>query len=269
MLSATTVLNRDGVEIADVACSHGPGRGRPGERQRGYGFVFVRRGCFIRSADGQEALLDPTVAYFASPCAEERYDHPHADGDDCTWIGIAPELLETLCGGERGVPARVLPNPPDTDVEQRLLLAAAARGADVHELVERATALAARLLERADPRRVASGRPSTARARRALTDGAREALAADLDRPLPDLAADLAVSPHHLSRVFREVTGHTLSRHRMRLRARAALERLAGGDTDLARVAAELGFADQSHMCRVLRGETGSAPSAMRGALAG
>ena len=54
----------------------------------------------------------------------------------------------------------------------------------------------------------------------------------------------------------------------MRLRARRALERLAGGDRDLARLAADTGFADQSHLCRVLRAETGATPAALRAALA-
>src|SRR6185312_915378 len=97
-----------------------------------------------------------------------------------------------------------------------------------HELAERAIALAAAALERADARRVAAGRPATARARRALADGAREALAAAPERSLPELARMLAVSPHHLSRTFRALTGETIARHRMRLRSRAALERLAG-----------------------------------------
>ena len=54
----------------------------------------------------------------------------------------------------------------------------------------------------------------------------------------------------------------------MRLRVRAALERLSGGERDLARLAAELGFADQSHLCRVVRAETGGTPSALRRAFA-
>jgi AraC-like DNA-binding protein len=53
----------------------------------------------------------------------------------------------------------------------------------------------------------------------------------------------------------------------MRLRARAALERIAGGEHDLARLAAEVGFADQSHLSRVLRGETGRPAAALRHAL--
>jgi len=134
--------------------------------------------------------------------------------------------------------------------------------------VERTLGLAAGVLGRGDPRRVAAGRPATAQARRAVAEGVREALAVDPDRPLPELARALAVSPHHLSRVFRALTGHSIARHRMRLRARAALERLAGGDRDLARLAADLGFADQSHLTRVLRAETGRTPAALRAALA-
>lgn len=51
--------------------------------------------------------------------------------------------------------------------------------------------------------------------------------------------------------------------------ARAALERLAGGERDLARLAADVGFADQSHLSRVVRAETGHTPGALRAALGG
>jgi AraC-like DNA-binding protein len=268
VVSARTVLRRDGIALADVACRHEAGRGRPEAPRAAHGLVFVRRGCFVRSADGAEAVLDPTVAYCATPGVEERFDHPHAHGDDCTALFLPADLVATLWGGEQTLPSGPVPTSPAIDLEHRLLLTAAHAGGEPHELVERAIALAARTLEQADPRRVAAGRPSTARARRALADGAREALAAAPDRSLPDLARGLAVSPHHLSRVFRSITGQTISRHRMRLRARAAMERLAGGERDLARLAADLGFVDQSHLCRVLRAETDHTPAALRQALA-
>src|SRR5215203_5260427 len=110
-----------------------------------------------------------------------------------------------------------MPSSPAVDLEHRLLLAASRRGEDAHELTERAILLAAAALEQADPRRVEAGRPATLRARRRLADEAHEALAADPDRSLPELAADLGVSPHHLSRIFHAAAGHPLSRHRMRL----------------------------------------------------
>lgn len=268
MLHARRVLDRDGITIADIACRHARGRGHDGAHEGRHTLVFVRCGCFMRSANGVETVLDPTLAYGLNPGEEERYDHPHDHGDDCTALVLDAGLVASLWGGEPTLPAGPLPTSPRMDLEHRLLLAAGDRGADPHEIVERAIALAAHALEQADPRRVASGRPATARARRALADGVREALAAAPERSLPELARALAVSPHHLSRVFRSATGHTISRHRMRLRARTALERLAGGESDLARLAADLGFADQSHLCRVLRRETGCTPSALRQTLA-
>jgi AraC-like DNA-binding protein len=81
--------------------------------------------------------------------------------------------------------------------------------------------LTAAALEQADPRRVAAGRPATVRERRSLADAAHEALAADPDRSLPELAADLGVSAHHLSRVIRNETGHTPSALRRALASAA------------------------------------------------
>jgi AraC-like DNA-binding protein len=267
VLSARTVLNRDGIRIDDVACRHEAGRGHATEHVGGHTLVFVRRGCFVRSAEGTETLLDPTLAYCLNPGDEQRYDHPHAHGDDCTALILDSALVAAIWGGDPTLPRGQLPTSPEIDLEQRLLLAAARRGADASELAERAVVLTAQTLEQADARRVASGRLSTAAARRALADGVREALAADPELSLPELARTLAVSPHHLSRVFQATTGHTISRHRMRLRARTALDRLASGERNLARLAAELGFADQSHLCRVVRSETGRTPSALRHAL--
>jgi len=268
MLSSRTYLRSDGLELADVACRHTRGRGHDGEQAATHALVFVRRGCFVRSVNGVETLFDATLAYCVSPGEEQRYDHPHDHGDDCTSLSIEPESIASLWGGETTLPSVPLRTSPRIDLEHRLLLSAARRGADPHELLERAILLSARTLEQADARRVAAGRPATSRARRAVADGAREILAASPERSLPELARALAVSPHHLSRVFRAVTGHTISRHRMRLRARGALERIAGGEHDLARLAADLGFTDQSHMCRVIRQETGSPPSALRTVLA-
>ena len=41
-----------------------------------------------------------------------------------------------------------------------------------------------------------------------------------------------------------------------------------GGDPRLPARAADAGFADQAHLCRVVRAETGTTPSALREALA-
>ena len=268
MLKMRTALHRDGLRIADVTCRHGQGRGEAEETTE-HAIVFVRRGFFVRRDEAGEELFDSTAIYCMNPGEEHRDDHPGPGGDDCTTLFLDAWLVASLAGAaSRSCHRGLLRSSPRLDLEHRLLLAAAGRGADPDGLAERAILLAAGTLERGDPGRTASGRPATARARRRLTDAVREALSADPDRSLPDLAASLAVSPHDLSRVFRSVHGSTISRHRMRLRARAALERLAAGERNLARLAADLGFADQGHLCRVVGLETGETPSALRQALA-
>jgi AraC-like DNA-binding protein len=267
VLSARTVVNTDGVEVADVACRHPAGTGREPERADVHAVIFVRRGCFVRSADGVAELLDPTTAYCLTPAQELRYDHPHEHGDDCTAVFLDEDLVASLWGGDPQLPLEVLRVTAKMDLEHRLMLADARRGADPLDLVERAITIAAETLEQADGPRVAAGRPTTERARRRIADEVREALVEDPGRSLRELARVTSVSPHHLSRVFRTFTGQTISTHRMRLRARDALERLAGGERDLARVAADTGFVDQSHLCRILRQETGRTPSQLRAAL--
>jgi AraC-like DNA-binding protein len=277
VLSARTVFNTDGVEVADVSCRHPAGPGREPEYAGAHAIILVRRGCFVRSADGVETLLDPTSAYCLTPGQEARYDHPLDHGDDCTAVFLDPDLAASLWGGDCELPSGALHVAPEVDLEHRLLLAAGRRGDDSgdpgdpddpDELAERAIAIVARTLEQADRARVTAGRPATRRARHRIADEVREALVEDRDRSLRELSRVTSVSPHHLSRLFRAVTGHTISQHRMRLRARDALERLGGGEQDLARVAADAGFVDQSHLCRILRQETGRTPSELRAALA-
>jgi hypothetical protein len=142
MLSRRTLVDRDGIRIADVACRSARGRGQGGEQASGHALVFVRRGCFVREADGVASTLDLTLAYCINPEDEERYDHPHAGGDDCTVLFLSPQVVALLEGGEPSLPRRPLAAPPEIDLEHRLLLGGARQGDDPHELVERAIALA-------------------------------------------------------------------------------------------------------------------------------
>ncbi len=104
-----------------------------------------------------------------------------------------------------------------------------------------------------------------------LAIAAREAILADdpAAGSLTSLAARLAVSPFHLSRTFQAQTGITLTRYRNRVRVSRALARLDGGETDLARLAVDLGFADQAHLTRTVKSATGHPPGRVRHLLCG
>jgi AraC-like DNA-binding protein len=107
-------------------------------------------------------------------------------------------------------------------------------------------------------------RPATARSNQRIVDDVRGSIAANpaaLD--LPGLAARLGHTPFHVSGVFRRLTGTTLIQHRNDIRVAAAIDQIADGQR-LADVAAELGFADQSHLARVLRRSVQLAPGRIR-----
>jgi AraC-like DNA-binding protein len=252
--------------VETVECNCGTSGWSEPEKVARYGIVFVREGCFRRRLNGTDSFVDPTVVYFERPDDEQQIAHP-AGGDLCTVLYLSEGMLAAIWGGVPGLPGEPLASDARTDLRQRLLLAALLRGdpADVEELV---VGLASDILERSAPTRVASGRPATRRARRSAVSAAREALAESPRTGLIELAQRVAVSPHHLSRVFKAETGMTISRYRNRLRVRLALERLAAGEPCLARLAADLGFADQAHLARVVRRELGATPSRLRDRLA-
>jgi AraC-like DNA-binding protein len=82
---------------------------------------------------------------------------------------------------------------------------------------------------------------------------------------LTALAAAAGWSPWYLSRAFHAATGLTLTAYRRRLRVRAALDDLARDPPPaLAGLALRHGFADQSHLTRAVRAETGHPPAALR-----
>ena len=70
------------------------------------------------------------------------------------------------------------------------------------------------------------------------------------------------MSPFHLTRVFRELTGRTLTAYLHDLRLRAAVERL--GEQSLSRLAADLGYCTPSHFSDRFRGTFGMPPSQLR-----
>jgi AraC-like DNA-binding protein len=260
VLSSTVLFRAGGLALADVRCPGGPREWSAPERAKGHGLVFVRAGCFRRRVDGVESVLEPNVVYFEHRGREQQIAHLVTGGEACTAVSIPEAMVASLWDGE--LPLRPVFTSPRVDVMHRLVLSRARQARETDELAEELEELVASAFElcRSAPQQ-------EARSNGALVDDAREALAADPSLGLADVARQVSVSPWHLSRLFRRHTRETLSRYRNRLRVRLALERLAEGEQSLARLAADLSFADQAHLSRVVRRELGTTPSALRDAL--
>jgi AraC family transcriptional regulator len=78
------------------------------------------------------------------------------------------------------------------------------------------------------------------------------------------LAARLDVHRVHLARAFRDHYGETVGDQLRRVRLLRAVRLLRESEAPLSRVAADAGFADQSHMTRALRSALGVTPGQAR-----
>src|SRR5579859_6151754 len=81
---------------------------------------------------------------------------------------------------------------------------------------------------------------------------------------LERLAAEVGVHPIHLSRVFRKKHGCTMGEYVNRLRVQFVCAEMSRGWPALDELAADAGFADQSHMGRVFRSVVGETPARFR-----
>jgi AraC family transcriptional regulator len=77
---------------------------------------------------------------------------------------------------------------------------------------------------------------------------------------LEDLARDAGVHPAHLAESFRRVFGTTPARYLRALRTERALALLRDHALSLSSIAIACGFADQSHLTRMVRQRTGLTP---------
>ncbi len=267
MLTGSLIAEGDGFAIAEVRCDGGRASFDGPQQECSHVLVAVRHGAFVRRVDGEEVLADSTVAYLSAPGVVEQFAHPVAGGDVCTAIHLSPLLLADLAGGDPFVTSLALPIDADGELALRQLTVLARRGDVSGLLAEHLVRTLTSLLARRYPGRVASGRPTTALARRRMVNQARAAMLADPGIGLIELATHLACSPHHLSRVFKQLTGVSISHYRNRQRVSRALDRIALGDTNLAGLAHELGFSDHAHLTRTVRAFTGHTPTGCRAML--
>jgi AraC-like DNA-binding protein len=260
MRDSTRLATGTGFSIDDLNFCMRTESWTPPESSAEFKLVFVRRGVYRLRVRDRETVADPVTAYAVRAGDEQSIAHRVGVRDASTSITLSPALLAEFVPGQRSAPIGPLFTSGRVDLAHRVLYARASEGADGFELADRVLQLAADTL--GDP---APSTPSPSVSRRRMVDGAREVLAGDpVTLGLEGLAGKVCVSPAYLSRIFRRETGHTLTRFRNRLRVRIVLDRLEQGETNLSRLATDLGFADHAHLTRTVREEIGCAPSAAR-----
>jgi AraC-like DNA-binding protein len=236
---------------------------------------FPRGGVYVKERGRERVVADPTRVVFYHRGEPYRVSHPVPGGDTTFVIALgAADAVEAMRERDPAAEERPehpfarahAPCPPRAYLLQRALEDSLRRRmVEPLEAQERVLELLD-ALPVAPPGRRSARRPGTARARRDTVAAAQAFLAVRFRERLglAAIAAAVASSPFHLARIFREYVGTTLHAYQTRLRLRAALERIADGEPDLARLAAELGLADHAHLTRAFRREFGRPPSQVR-----
>jgi AraC family transcriptional regulator len=218
---------------------------------------------FVVHRPGEQVVADTNTALVLGLGEEYGVSHPVAGGDACIALAFAPALVEEALGGVGGRDGGVRPR---TQLGARLLTNALTNRTSDRLEVEDAALL---LLDALAHDLAISDRKGNGRAAQRRVEEARELLASDPSARwrLVTLARALHSSPYHLSRQFRAVTGESISRYLLRLRLGLALDRIAAGETQLARLAVDLGFAHHSHFSARFRSVFSTTPTQARARL--
>jgi AraC-like DNA-binding protein len=262
VLSSRLLAATDDFTIRAVNCAGGHARWSAPEPCGERGVVLVRSGLFRLRNRGRELLAEPTMAYLHSPEYELQFAHPRG-GDTCSAITFSADLWQGSFEGASDCGA--VPVDARLELAHLLLLRATGTSDVAYAVAERLVRLMGHAVRAAAP----TNRPGVAGTR--LAHAAREAILADEPdaASLVHLARRLRVSPYHLSHTFTMQTGISLTRYRNRVRVSRALHRLHNGETNLARLAVELGFSDQAHLSRTVNSHVDQAPAAVRRLLTG
>lgn len=252
------------VSVTDVACPPGHQPRSEVETEASFGIGFPRQGVYVHETPDGRIVADPAVMLFRNRGDEQTTTHPTSDGDANTEIQFAAFVVDSLLD-QRDRFRRRMAHVTDELALAHLRLLERVRSpmASTLGVEEEALGLLGRCLglEPVSP---------TVR-HREMVDDTRELLGGSYQTnvELGEIADRVGSSPFHLSRVFRECAGMSITSYRNTLRVRHVLGKLADGANDLTALAIDAGFYDHSHMTRTIRQRLGSTPSALRRLLSG
>lgn len=232
--------------------------------------VFPRTAVRISPLDGAPLTADANRVLLYD--AGQRYRRGLLDprGDDCLFVALGPESIARLGGAvveTQGAAQRFTRRDRTCSAEtwaslHRLRALSAAPVRDELAVDELLLALVEGVLGSGGP----PSDPSLGDAPGPLAEAVRAVLVRRFREQLtlPELAAEVGLSPYHLHRRFRAATGWTIHAYRDHLRLREGLVRVLDGEPDLSTLAFDLGYASHSHFTSRFRRVFGATPSQVR-----
>ena len=277
-----SLFRSDLVEVGLFDCPRGHPRFHDSGPIRQYLVVFPRQAVRIRYGAGEDVLASQQVITLYNDGQRYRREELSEYGDQSIWLRFRRrEVLEALqaCGRTHAAAESLpfawthSPCASATFLLQRQMVRdlASAGFSDFLGVTETALrllhqAVAATSAGRVPMRRMAA-QPGTRQRHQRLAQRCEAYLATRYDQPLTleSLAAELATTPFHLSRVFTAHGGRSIHQHLLQLRLRAAVDRMLDcPGVTLTDLGLELGFATPSHFSNAFRQHFGIPPSQFR-----
>ena len=265
-LHSDLIFSSPFIRVFDVAC-HAPKSGYAGEEWCGTTQIIVpRRGVFVLDHQGTSIVADPNTAIILGRGDTYAISHPVEGGDQCTVLVFSQELLEDAL---ENIKTHYGTIHSATQLSIHVLTHKIANGVlDQLEAEEGAVFVLNALASDFKSSPPLNWQQVSKFQKRLV----KEVCALLASQPtetwrLESIARTVYCSPYHLARQFRAITGETITRYLLRLRLVLALDYLAQGETDVARLAVELGFAHHSHFSARFKSAFGMTPSAARNTL--
>jgi AraC family transcriptional regulator len=235
-----------GVRLIEAAYAPGT-RFEPHAHDRG-NVSLILRGQ-IEETVGRDVVCATTCGVVVKPAGTVHSNRFGPDGARTLVIEVPSSLHPRTCW-------RWFHGGPVTRSALRVYRAIEGDDAsDVHGFLSE---LIATIEEQLHPRRTPTAPPWVLHVRDALHDAFPRTIS------VSHLATAIGVHPVYLTRAFRARFGCAVTEYVQRLRIRAAAHRLACSSQPLCGVACATGFADQSHLTRVFKRDTGVTPGQFR-----
>ncbi|MGH2871310.1 MAG: helix-turn-helix domain-containing protein, partial [Solirubrobacteraceae bacterium] len=261
-LCAESLFHGSLIELGDVRCCAPKSGAGAEECAQVTQLLVVRRGVFVVHRRGRSGAADANTAVLLRAGEVYRVSHPAAGGDRCIVLVIRRQDLAEEVLQRAGASATI---SSGAQLAARLLAATAKRQtADALEVEESAIGVLLAVAGELGSSTGTVSRPTAAQERRIGQLRVVLASAPEVRWTLAGLGRVVNCSPFHLARQFRAGTGESIGRYLTRLRLALALERLAAGESDLARLAVDVGFAGHSHFTASCRAAYGFVPTELR-----